>query len=128
MSHRQTSHTSEPGRDNAGLNVTVVKDASGMALTEACPNASIAAPRHASSEKQAAGPPVASTRSVWGLLREYWRAFRKRRQRKRSCVSVHELSDRALKDIGLIPGHIDYLAARRTIERLGDDTMYLWRS
>jgi uncharacterized protein YjiS (DUF1127 family) len=128
MSPRQTSHTSEPGHDTAGLNVIVVKDAASMALTEACPSASIAALRDASSEKQAAGPPVASTRSVWSWLGEYWRAFRKRRQRKGACVSVHELSDRTLKDIGLIPGHIDYLVARRAIDRLGDDAMYLWRS
>jgi uncharacterized protein YjiS (DUF1127 family) len=122
MSPRPTSHASESGRDSADLNVTLVKDATGMALTEAYPNASMAAPRHASSDKQAAGPPVASTRSVWSLLREYWRAFRKRRQRKRSCVSVHELSDRALKDIGLTPGDIDYIAACRAMERLRDGT------
>ena len=105
-----------------------MKDASGNVLAEACPNASIAALRDAFSEKEAAGPPVAPTPSVLSLLQEYWRAFRKRRQRKRSCVSLHELSDRDLKDIGLTPGDVDYIVARRAIERLRDGAMYLWQS
>lgn len=128
MPHEQTNLTSETGRDAAGLHLTIamVKDATGNALAEACPNASIAALRDAFSEKEAAGPPVASRWSVLSLLQEYWRAFRKRRQRKRSRASLDDLSDRDLKDLGLTPGDIDYIVARRAIERLRDGTMYLW--
>ena len=130
MSPEQTNLTSEPGRDAAGLHlaVAVAKDATGDILAGARRDASIAAARDAVSEKEAAGPPVGSTRSVLSLLAEYWRTFRKRRQRKRSCVSLHELSDRDLKDIGLTPEDIDYVVARRVFERFRDDTMYLWRS
>ena len=128
MPPQQTNLTSETGRDAAGLHLAaaLVKDATGNALAEARPNASIAALRDALSEKEAAGPPVASTQSVLSLLQEYWRAFRKWRQRKGSCVSLHELSDKDLKDIGLTPADIDYVVARRAIAKLRDDTMHLW--
>jgi uncharacterized protein YjiS (DUF1127 family) len=129
MPPQQTNLTSETGRDAAGLRLDLaiasVKDASGNALAEACPDASIAALRDAFSEKEAAGPPVASTRSVLSLLQGYWRAFRKRRQRGRLLVSLHDLSDRELMDIGLTPSDIDYIVAGRAIERLRDGTMYL---
>lgn len=130
MSPEQTNFTSEPGRESAGphLAVATAKDAIGDVLDGARPDASIAALREALSEKEAAGPPAGSTRSILGLLGEYWRIFRQRRQRKRSCVSLHELSDRELKDIGLTPDDIEYVVARRAIERFRDRTMYLWRS
>jgi len=99
----------------------------GDVLAGARPNASIAALRDALSEKEAAGPPHGSQQSILSLLREYWRTFRRRRQRKRSCVSLHELSDRELKDIGLTPDD-NYIFAHRAIERLRDATMYLSRS
>ena len=129
MSPEQTNFT-EPGRDAAGLHlaVAIAKDATGDVLAGARPNASIAALRDALSEKQAAGPPAGSTRSVLSLLGEYWRAFRKRRQRKSWCVSLHELSDRELKDIGLTQDDIEYIVARRAFERLRDGAMYLWQS
>ncbi|OCK58980.1 DUF1127 domain-containing protein [Bradyrhizobium sp. LMTR 3] len=129
MSAQQTNLTSETG-DAAELcrAVTLVKDTTANALADACPNASIAALREAFSEKEAAGPPVASTRSILSLLQEYWRAFRKRRQRKRSLVNLHDLNDRDLKDIGLTAGDFDYIVARRAIERLRDGTAYLWQS
>lgn len=124
MPPRQTNLTSETGRDAAGrrldLAIAVVKDATGDALAQACPDASIAVLRDALSEKEAAGPPVASTRSVLSLLRGYWRAFRERRQRGRLRVGLHDLSVRELMDIGLTPGDIDRIVAGRTIERLRD--------
>ncbi|MEH2500301.1 uncharacterized protein YjiS (DUF1127 family) [Bradyrhizobium sp. AZCC 1678] len=130
MSPQQTNLTSETGRDASGLRldlpIALVKDATGNALAEACPDASIAALRDAFSEKEAAGPPVASTRSVLSLLQGYWRAFRKRRQRERLLVSLHDLSDRELMDIGLTPSDIDYIVAGRAIERLRGGTTYLW--
>jgi uncharacterized protein YjiS (DUF1127 family) len=128
MSPQQTNFTSETGRDTAKLRldlaIPLVKDAPGNDLAEVRPDASITALRDASSEKEAAGPPVASTRSVLSVLRGYWRAFRRRRQTE----SLHNLSDRELADIGLTPGDIDYLVARRAIERLRDGTTHLWLS
>jgi uncharacterized protein YjiS (DUF1127 family) len=128
MSPQQTNFTSGTARDTAGLRldlaVPLVNDATGNALAEVCPDASIAALRDASSEKEAAGPPVVSTRSVLGVLRGYWRAFRRRRQ----AESLYNLSDRELMDIGLTPGDIDHLVARRAIERLRDGTVHLWLS
>jgi uncharacterized protein YjiS (DUF1127 family) len=126
MQRQQTDLTSENGRDAGGLRldpaVALVKDATGDALAEAGPDASIAALRDAFSEKEAAGPPVASTRSVLSLLQGYWRAFRERRQRERLRVSLHDLSDRELMDIGLTRSDIDYIVADRAIERLRDGT------
>ena len=105
MPPQQTNLTSETGRE-----------------------ASIAALRDAFSEKEAAGPPAALTWSVLSLLKGYWRAFQEGRQRERLRVSLHDLSDRVLMDIGLTPGDIDYIVAHRAIERLRDGTTDLWRS
>jgi uncharacterized protein YjiS (DUF1127 family) len=132
MPPQQTNLTSETGRDAAGLRldlaIALVKDATGDASAAARPDASIAALRDAFSEKEAAGPPAASTRSVLSLLQGYWRAFQDRRQRERLRVSLHDLSDRELMDIGLTPGDIDYIVAHRAIERLRDGTTHLWMS
>ena len=109
MPPQQTKLTPETGRDAAGRG----------------PDASIAALRDAFPEKEAAGPPVASTRRVLSLLEGYWRAFRKWRQRERSRLSLHDLSDRELMDIGLTSSEIDYIDASRAIERLRDGMRYL---
>lgn len=126
MPPQQTNFTSETGRDTAGLRldlaIPLVKDAPGDDLAEVSPDASITALRDASSEKEAAGPPVASSRSVLGVLLGYWRTFRRRRQ----AESLHNLSDRQLVDIGLTPGDIDLLVARRAFERFRDGTTNLW--
>lgn len=79
------------------------------------PDATIATLTDALSEKEA-GPPAASTRSVLSLLKRYWRAFQERRQRDRLRVSLHDLSDRELMDIGLTAGDIDYIVAHRAVE------------
>jgi uncharacterized protein YjiS (DUF1127 family) len=123
MPPQQTNFTSETGRDlRLDLAIPLAKDSPGNALPEVCPDAAIAPLRDASSEKEAAGPPVASTRSVLSVLRGYWRAFRRRRQ----AESLHNLSDRELTDIGLTPGDIERLVARRAFERLRDGTTHLW--
>jgi uncharacterized protein YjiS (DUF1127 family) len=130
MPPQQTNLTSETGRDAAGLgldlSIALVKDAMGEALAEAGPDGSIAALRDALSEKNAAGPPAAPTRSVLSVLKGYWRAFQKRRQRRRLRVGLHDLSDRELKDIGVTRAEIDYIAAHRAIDRLRDGTTHLW--
>ena len=130
MPPQQTNLTSETGRDAAGLgldlSIASVKDAMGEALAAARPDGSIVAPRDALSEKDAAGPPAASTRSVLSLLKRYWRAFQERRQRRGLRASLHDLSDRELMDIGVTRAEIDYLAAHRAIDRLRDGTTHLW--
>ncbi|WP_076866217.1 DUF1127 domain-containing protein [Bradyrhizobium mercantei] len=132
MPPQQTNPTSETGRDTARLRpdlaIAVVKDTTGDASAEACPEASIAARRDAFSEKEAAGPPGASTRSLPGLLQGFWLAFRNWQQRERSRVNLHELSERELKDIGLTPGDLDCIVTDRAIERLRDGTAYPWLS
>ena len=61
---------------------------------------------------------------VLSLLAGYWRAFRKWRQRERLRVSLHELSERGLMDIGLTSSEIDHLDAGRALERLRDGMRY----
>jgi uncharacterized protein YjiS (DUF1127 family) len=112
MPPQQTKLTCESDRGAAGLRFDF----------------DIASVKDALSEKQAAGPPVASTRDVLRSLRRYWRAFLERRQRNRLRVSLHDLSDRQLMDIGLAPGDIDCIVAQRDLERLRDGTRYLWLS
>jgi uncharacterized protein YjiS (DUF1127 family) len=112
MPPQQTNLTSEPGREAAGPGFDFA----------------IASVKDALSEKQAAGAPVASTRDVLGSLRGYWRAFRERRRRNRLRVSVNDLSDRQLMDIGLTTGDIERIVAHRAFERLRDGTTYLWLS
>ena len=82
-------------------------------------------PQQTKLASEAAGPPVASTWSVLSLLQRYWRAFRKRRQRERLRVRLHDLSERELRDIGLTSSDIDYIVAGRAIERLRDGRTYL---
>ena len=74
---------------------------------------------------EAAGPPVASTWSILSLLGGYWRAFRNWRQCQRSRVSLHDLSERELRDIGLTSGDVDRIVAGRALERLRDGRTYL---
>jgi uncharacterized protein YjiS (DUF1127 family) len=132
MPPQQTNLTSESRRDAAGLRldlaIALAKDATGDALAAARPDATIAALRDTFSKEEAAGPPAASTWSVLSLLQRYWRAFKERRQREKLRVSLHDLSERGLIDIGLTPGDIDYIVAHRAIERLRDGTTYLWLS
>ena len=61
---------------------------------------------------------------VLSLLRRYWQGFQEWRPRSR--VSLHDLSDRELLDIGLTRGEIDCIAPERAIERLKDSTRTLW--
>ena len=125
MPPQQTNLTSETGRDAAGLgldlSIALVNDAMGNALAAARPDASIVALRDALSEKEAAGPPAALTRSALSLLERYWRTFRRRRGAALSC-----LSDRELMDIGLTRDEIDTITPQRAIDRLRDSATYLW--
>ncbi|KRQ10386.1 DUF1127 domain-containing protein [Bradyrhizobium manausense] len=72
----------------------------------------------------AAGPTAASTPTLLGLLKQAWLAFLARRQNPQ--VTLQDLSDRELMDIGLTRGEVDYLSPQRGIDKLRDSTMYLW--
>ena len=130
MPPQQTNLTSGTGRDAArpGLapSIALVQDATGGALAATRPDASVAALRDALSEKEAAGPPAASTRSVMRSLGGYWRAFQEWRQRRGARASLYDLSDRELMDIGVTRAEIDCIAAHRAIDRLRDGTAHLW--
>jgi uncharacterized protein YjiS (DUF1127 family) len=110
MPPQQTNITSGTGRDPAGLGLDL----------------SIAVLNDALSEKDAAGRAAASPRSVLGLLKRYWRAFRDRLERQRLRTSLHDMSEKTLIDIGIPPGEIEHIAAHRAIDRLRDGTAHLW--
>ena len=112
MPPQQTTQISEPGDGAAVLGFDFA----------------IAPPEDALSEKQAAGPPAASTRRVLRSLQGIWRAFRERRRRNRSRDSLRGLSDRQLMDIGISPGDIECVAAYRAFEGLKDGSTHLWLS
>jgi uncharacterized protein YjiS (DUF1127 family) len=102
------------------LSIVSAKDPIDQALAARL-KASAAALDEALSEKDAAGPPAAA-RSVLGLLKECWRAYWERRPR----LSLHDLSDRELMDIGLTRGEIDSLSPHRAIDTLRDNATHLW--
>jgi uncharacterized protein YjiS (DUF1127 family) len=60
---------------------------------------------------------------VLSLLKQYWRVFQQRRQGQQ--VTLQDLSDRELMDIGLTRGEIDYLTPQRAIDAMRDSTRYL---
>ncbi|SEM35839.1 DUF1127 domain-containing protein [Bradyrhizobium sp. OK095] len=61
---------------------------------------------------------------VLSLLKQYWRAFQQRRQGQ--LVTLQDLSDRELMDIGLTRGEIDYFTPERAIDRLRDRATDPW--
>lgn len=76
-------------------------------------------------ETDTARSAAASARSVLGLLKQCWRAFQQRRRRAELRVTLQELSDRELMDIGLTRGEIDYLTLERAIGTVRNSAMYL---
>jgi uncharacterized protein YjiS (DUF1127 family) len=127
MPPQQTNITSKTEGDAAGLGLELPIALARDAMDEAAArlNASIATLNDALSEKDAAGPTAASTRSVLSLLKRYWRAFQERRQRQSLRAGLAYLSDRELMDIGLTRGEIDYITPQRAIDRLRYSAMYL---
>ncbi len=69
---------------------------------------------------------LASTRSILGLLAQYWRALQDWRWRQGPHIALQDLSDRELMDIGLTRGEIDSIAPERAIARLRDNARTLW--
>lgn len=113
----------DAARRGVTLSIVSAKNAVDQALAARL-KASAAALDDALPDKDAAGPAAASTRSVLGLLRRVWLAFQERRWNQR--LTLQDLSDRELMDIGLTRSEIDYLTPQRAIDRLRDSTRYLW--
>ena len=109
----------DAARHGLTLSIVQAKGAIDHALAERL-KASAAALDGALPDKEAAGP----RRGILALLSRYWRAFRQRHQSTQ--VSLHDLSDRELMDIGLTRGEVDYLSPQRAIDNLRDSTRYLW--
>ncbi len=59
------------------------------------------------------------TRRVSSFFRTYWGAFQERRKRQRLRVTLCDLSDRELMDIGTTRGEIDYVASNMGIDPRG---------
>ena len=112
----------DAARRGLRLSIVSAKSAVDQALAARL-KASAAALDNALPDKDAAGPAAASTRSILGLIRQYWLAFQQRRQSPR--LSLQDLSDRELMDIGLTRGEIDHLTPQRSIDALRDSTRYL---
>lgn len=62
--------------------------------------------------------------AVLSLLRRYWRVFQQHRQGQ--LVTLQDLSDRELQDIGLTRGDVDRFTPDRAINALRDRAMDPW--
>lgn len=113
----------DAARNGPKLSIVSAKSAIDRVLAARL-KASAAALDEVLSEKDAAGSPAAPTRSILSVLKQHWRALRERRQSPR--LTLHDLSDRELMDIGVTRAEIDYLTPQRAIDRLRDSTTYLW--
>ncbi len=128
MPPQSTTITPEAERDAAVLrldrSIALAKEAMDEVLTAAARvNASVATPRGPLSRREGVGAAAEPAQSLRGLLERYWRAFRYWRQSRR--VSLQDLNDRELADIGLTRGEIGHLAPGRAIDALRDRTRYL---
>lgn len=123
LTNISSGNEGEAARRGLSLSIVSAKSAVDQALAARL-KASAAALDDALPDKDVAEPAAASTRSVLGLLRRVWLAFQERRRNQR--LTLQDLSDRELMDIGLTRSEIDYLTPQRAIDRLRDSTRYLW--
>jgi uncharacterized protein YjiS (DUF1127 family) len=66
------------------------------------------------------GQTAVCTRRFSSFFKRYWDAFRERRKRQRLRVTLCDLSDRELMDIGTTRGEIDYVALNQGIDPRGN--------
>ena len=59
---------------------------------------------------------AASTWRICSLLKGFRDALRERREREEARAALCALSDRALQDIGISRGDIDYVASNRSVD------------
>ncbi|WP_063687969.1 DUF1127 domain-containing protein [Bradyrhizobium stylosanthis] len=107
----------DAARRGLGLSIVQAKSAVDQALAARL-KASAAALESALSDKDAAGPT-----GVLGLLKQYWSAFWRRQNAR---LTLQDLSDRELMDIGLTRGEIDHFTPERVIDRLRDRAADPW--
>lgn len=128
----QTTLTAEIARDAASLRLDFPiaggTNPAGEASPASRPDAPITALRDALSEKNAAAPPGAAAPSLFGSLGRYWLAFQDSRRRRRLRISLCDLSEAQLMDIGLTQSDLDHIAAHRALERFRDNTTHLLTS
>jgi len=60
--------------------------------------------------------PATAKRQVYSPLEAYWNAFLEWRKRDRLRTQLCHLTDRALADIGITRGEIDYVASHRDVD------------
>ncbi|WP_018321660.1 hypothetical protein [Bradyrhizobium sp. WSM2793] len=60
-----------------------------------------------------------SSRYVTSFIWKCWDAFRERRERQELSVTLSDLSDGEMMDIGTTRGEIDYVASHRGIDPRG---------
>lgn len=128
MPPQLTKISSEAEHDAAVLrldrSIALAKEAMDEVLAAAARlNVSVATPGHALSARGAAGAAAAPAQSLLDLPERYWRAFREWLRHPR--VSLFDLSDRELMDIGLTRAEIDHLTPGRAIDTLRYRTSYL---
>ncbi len=58
----------------------------------------------------------ARTRLLGAVLKAWWAAYQRRRAEQRTIEHLRGMSDRELKDIGIVRSQIDF-AVRRGVER-----------
>ena len=126
MPPQLTNISSEAEHDAAVLrldrSIALAKKAMDEVLAAAARlNVSAATPGQALSGREAA--PAEPAQSLPDLLTRYWSAFGKWRVHRR--VSLLDLNDRELMDIGLTRAEINYLAPGRAIDTFRDRTRYL---
>lgn len=81
----------------------------------------VAVPGDAVSPWTAAGAPTAPIRGFLKVLQRYWRESRERR---RARVTLYDLSERELRDIGMTSTELNHIVARRSSDRLRDGTAF----
>lgn len=98
-----------------------------LILETAPPIAPVAAPDAAPSNPNTIQQAAASARPASSFLRRCWQAFRQWRRRRQLRDSLHDLSDRALADIGLTRGDIGEFSINPLIDaRSGATATFLW--
>jgi uncharacterized protein YjiS (DUF1127 family) len=53
------------------------------------------------------------------FIRRYWNAFQERRERQKVRAALYGLNACDLRDIGITPGEIDYVALNRSVDPRG---------
>jgi uncharacterized protein YjiS (DUF1127 family) len=62
------------------------------------------------------GQTIAFASYVFRLFKAYWGALQARRERARLRTVLSDMSDAELRDLGITPGEIDYVASNRSID------------